>query len=382
MMDHTREAKAAVARIVACNAVDHYGILGLEFAAERPAIIKAYQRLSLLVHPDKCGEPDAENAMKRLNNTKEYLTNPDLKAEYDLRRANGGERRSRHDTRESSRHQRHTDPPMKPRPRPYPPETPRRFGEYDRQWKRWEQRYREQWKAAKGSKRGQKMPSRVILTDITGQPDVEFDVITTGKISNSFWRAFALAYHFDVERWAEVKVQVSDFFIKIASDTTRSHPRRALYDALNKQATKQHSTSLIRQLTHANEKTTPELYQVIADLFSVELLVVHDTAQSPFLLPRPAMVPRGQNGHRQIFLQAAGPGRYHTLRIRSSLESARWYAHMGGVDSDKQRCPLPGWGPDGEMLWVPEVLDPLPKLERVDLSQKARRWSTHPGAQK
>ncbi|KAI9710881.1 MAG: hypothetical protein M1812_007333 [Candelaria pacifica] len=89
MADRTQEGRMAVLRIVACDARDYYDILGLDVAAERSAIIKAYQRLSLLVHPDKCKEPGAEDAMQRLNNSKEILTDSNRRKIYDIGRANG-----------------------------------------------------------------------------------------------------------------------------------------------------------------------------------------------------------------------------------------------------------------------------------------------------
>ncbi|KAI9710880.1 MAG: hypothetical protein M1812_007332 [Candelaria pacifica] len=393
MVNRTQEGSKAVLRIVACSVDDHYEILGLDFPAERLAIIKAYQRLSLLVHPDKCGDPRAKDAMQRLNNSKAWLTDPDLKADYDYRRANRKPRpaqaptSSGNDPGSSSPRKRSKPKPEpkpkpkpepKPKPRPKPKPQPRIFGEFDQEWRHWEEGYQERWAREHRAEEGAKMPPRVIITNLDGQPLVEFEVIPTGKLSNSLWRAFALAYHFDTDRWAEVKLQVSNFFLKVVSD--KGHPRWALYNALNKEARKEHRTSLSHQLTQRNEKATPELFQVLADLFSVELMVLVDNTIVKDV-PFHTMIPRGQNGDRQVFLHLPSPDRYDVLRMRSSVKYPKWYAHMDRTyGSDDPRCPLPGWMPDGKEYYVPEPLKPRPKVEKVD-PKKVRRWANRLGAQ-
>ncbi|KAI9696111.1 MAG: hypothetical protein M1836_005942 [Candelina mexicana] len=387
MADRTQAGRLAVSRIIACDTEDHYGILGLDFAAESSTIIKAYQKLSLLVHPDKCKAPNAEEAMKRLNNSKEYLTNPILKAKYDRRRASGkmpgparGSSPPRYDPESSRGQRRGYTPGPEPNPDPWD------FRDFDDWFRGKEESFysnkrRNERREERREERRQRTPPRATVTNVSGDPTVVFEVIPTGKVTNSFWRAFALALHDDANRWAEVKVQVGDFFLnRVLAD--RSHPRWVLYNALNKEAKEKRYTSLRRQLLQANEKATPELYQVLADLFSVELMVVHDNKD--MVNSAYTMIPRGQHGDLQVFLQRAASDRYHVLEIKSEREDEIWSAHMsphGQRSPDERRCPLPGWNPNGKKFSVPEMLDPWPEVEIVD-PDKVRRWTNDRAAQR
>jgi len=75
---------------------DYYGMLGVDKQADEATIKKAYKRLALQLHPDKCQEPGAEEAFKKVAEAVEVLGNPQKRARYDqfgveaLREGGGG----------------------------------------------------------------------------------------------------------------------------------------------------------------------------------------------------------------------------------------------------------------------------------------------------
>jgi len=75
---------------------DYYAMLGVDKQADEAAIKKAYKRLALQLHPDKCQESGAEDAFKKVAEAVEVLGNPQKRARYDqygieaLREGGGG----------------------------------------------------------------------------------------------------------------------------------------------------------------------------------------------------------------------------------------------------------------------------------------------------
>ena len=63
--DVPRDVAAAIERALA--AADAYEALGVERGASPAACKKAYRRLALRLHPDKCRAPNAEEAFKRVS---------------------------------------------------------------------------------------------------------------------------------------------------------------------------------------------------------------------------------------------------------------------------------------------------------------------------
>eukprot|EP00912_Choanoflagellata_sp_UC4_P000879 UC4_evm3s543 len=61
-----------------------YAILGVSRFCDQNAIKKAFRKQSLLVHPDKCHEPGAEDAFKLLSIAHESLKNPEARIEYEM----------------------------------------------------------------------------------------------------------------------------------------------------------------------------------------------------------------------------------------------------------------------------------------------------------
>ena len=54
--DSETRLRREIRRIMECNPLDYYTILGVHRSSNPTAIAKAYRRLVLLVHPDKCGK--------------------------------------------------------------------------------------------------------------------------------------------------------------------------------------------------------------------------------------------------------------------------------------------------------------------------------------
>lgn len=61
----TPAQEKAVKRIRGCKPTAFYEILELEKSCDDGAIKKSFRKLSLIVHPDKCGVPGADEAFKR-----------------------------------------------------------------------------------------------------------------------------------------------------------------------------------------------------------------------------------------------------------------------------------------------------------------------------
>ncbi|CAK9061040.1 unnamed protein product [Durusdinium trenchii] len=62
---------------------DYYHILGIEKGASDDEIKKAYRKLALRLHPDKCKEPGAEEAFKKVGEAFSVLSDADKRRKYD-----------------------------------------------------------------------------------------------------------------------------------------------------------------------------------------------------------------------------------------------------------------------------------------------------------
>jgi hypothetical protein len=115
--------------------VDYYAVLGVKPNASTDEIERAFRALARKVHPDRNGE-DAERAtarMKQLNEIRETLTDPLLRAGYDDRLRQERQVRAAPPMDERARAARTPRPaqtprPSTPRPAPEPPRASR-FGE-------------------------------------------------------------------------------------------------------------------------------------------------------------------------------------------------------------------------------------------------------------
>eukprot|EP00842_Homolaphlyctis_polyrhiza_P003064 jgi/Hompol1/3759/HPOL_003353-RA len=80
----TSEQVEGIKRIKAVKAKgDLYGVLGLTKDCSDADIKKAYRKLALQFHPDKCGAPGTDDAFKAIGHAFAVLGDPDKKEQYD-----------------------------------------------------------------------------------------------------------------------------------------------------------------------------------------------------------------------------------------------------------------------------------------------------------
>jgi len=82
------EAEQCIKKVTRCGD-NYYAILGLEKSASEDEIKKAYRKLALRLHPDKCKETGAEEAFKRVNEAFSVLSDKDKRPVYDQHGVDG-----------------------------------------------------------------------------------------------------------------------------------------------------------------------------------------------------------------------------------------------------------------------------------------------------
>lgn len=82
------EAQQAIKRVTSCGD-DYYAILGLDKRATDDDIKKAYRKLALRLHPDKCNDAGAEEAFKRVGEAFSVLSDSDKREVYDRHGVDG-----------------------------------------------------------------------------------------------------------------------------------------------------------------------------------------------------------------------------------------------------------------------------------------------------
>lgn len=71
--------------------MDPYAVLGLDADVSESELRRAYRRLAVMVHPDKCQHPRAEEAFKVLRAAWDILSDPTRKQQHDMKRAEQSE---------------------------------------------------------------------------------------------------------------------------------------------------------------------------------------------------------------------------------------------------------------------------------------------------
>ncbi|SCV70041.1 BQ2448_1435 [Microbotryum intermedium] len=74
---------ALVKKVKACKVTEYYAILGLDKTCSDSEIKKAYRKLALGLHPDKCGAPGTEEAFKMVSKAFQVLSDGNKRAIFD-----------------------------------------------------------------------------------------------------------------------------------------------------------------------------------------------------------------------------------------------------------------------------------------------------------
>lgn len=189
----------------------------------------------------------------------------------------------------------------------------------------------------------------------------------------SFWASLAYGFQGDVKFWGSIKVSTLNYWNSVMSNP--EHPRFAGYEIMQNYGVSMGDTVMQEQLQNEHD-VTPELWQVVADTFDIELLTIINTPYSPptsikhYSSNKPSsskparqtliVVPRGAHNKRQIFIlfnpatrdyEAVFPVRnnYHDWRYEKHMPADRVLAPKGDAvekakkeksDSDTKRCPF------------------------------------------
>ena len=80
-MANNAELESVIRKVNASD--DYFDILGVERSADAKEVTKAYRKLALKLHPDRCKHPAGEEAFKKVGNAFACLNNPDSRAHYE-----------------------------------------------------------------------------------------------------------------------------------------------------------------------------------------------------------------------------------------------------------------------------------------------------------
>ncbi|KAF4636256.1 hypothetical protein G7Y89_g1823 [Cudoniella acicularis] len=163
---------------------------------------------------------------------------------------------------------------------------------------------------------------------------------------STFWTSLAIGLYNDWQFWGHVKCKVAEYYRRVRTDP--QHPRNQDYALLNISAVaKGHRpfTAQLRAGTTQNAQTGPvqvssELWQIVADCFHIELLVISgDTrmggknGRSPYL----PVVPRGNHNNRQVFLRRLPDDEY--FFIRPDKPNPHEFRYTGHIPREKIKLP-------------------------------------------
>lgn len=235
-----------------------------------------------------------------------------------------------------------------------------------------------------------------------GEPSLTMQSIDVASDGNSFWRALAHAYcgpahEMNKRRWALMKEQTRLYYLFVTSvpagaDGKRDndiplHPRHEFYTRLSHRSHNRKARSLETQLRTNNLPASSEMWQIVADLFDIELIVFDISARgvpTDFKGMRPRS--RGQHNRQQVFLGYLGEPRPKTdakptSKAKDTVESGykplfpvnrkasdlRYEAHMirtaEFIPDDWRNAG------DGYYYGQPSALRPRPVIPRITVEQ-------------
>lgn len=132
-------------------------------------------------------------------------------------------------------------------------------------------------------------------------------------VSNTFWTSLSIGLYNNYECWARTRCQVNLYYTAVMADN--KHPRNAGYTILSAYAESMGLGTLASQLLpNPTTGLSPEMWQVIADCFHIELLVITGNKRDVDGRPTHPMVPRGDHNARQVLLRLETDDEYHFVR--------------------------------------------------------------------
>ncbi|CAG8958451.1 hypothetical protein HYFRA_00011128 [Hymenoscyphus fraxineus] len=194
----------------------------------------------------------------------------------------------------------------------------------------------------------------------------------------SFWSALAYVLRGDMQFWESIKAMTLRFWTSVLESEDPVHPRKAGYNIIRDYGISRGDESLESQLI-GDHRVTPEMWQVTADTFSVELLTIINTPPNSRdkrinTLP---VVPRGSHNRQQVFIvyhplsrcyepvypvnKQAGDWRYERHmpidRVNAPQGDVVEKAEMKKRVSDERRCPFL------ERDWRGALVQPVKKMK-------------------
>lgn len=197
------------------------------------------------------------------------------------------------------------------------------------------------------------------------------------NIENTFWHALSLALFRHEKFCAGVKAGAASYYVRTSQPGAGgvAHPRVPHYNALDASgqargaaaaaAAPVHPVSTWQQQLAPHgaapggvvHRTSSELWQLVADAFDIELLVI---IAQPMADGQKLIVPRGQHNKRQVFLLLETDGEYravepasrdpfsfrfewfkdveHSVPPRFGAQAANWALAIN--DADEKRSPF------------------------------------------
>jgi len=130
--------------------------------------------------------------------------------------------------------------------------------------------------------------------------------------SNTFWTSLALGLYDDWQLYALAKAKISLYYAAVIADG--GHPRNAEYRLLSAESVRKGTGTLASQFQAApTSEVSPESWQIIADCFRIELLIISGDPR-PNAAGQLPVVPRGDHNNRQVILRRGADNEYYFVR--------------------------------------------------------------------
>ncbi|CAG8978876.1 hypothetical protein HYALB_00005213 [Hymenoscyphus albidus] len=155
----------------------------------------------------------------------------------------------------------------------------------------------------------------------------------------SFWSALAYVLRGDMQFWESIKATTLRFWTSVLESKNPAHPQKAGYEIIRDYGISRGDESLDNQLK-GDHKVTPEMWQVTADTFSVELLTIINSPPNSRekrinTLP---VVPRGSHNRQQILIVYHPLSRCYEPAYPVNKQASEW-KHEKHMPIDRVNAP-------------------------------------------